>query len=120
MCKFDCVDAPGYVTVSTALKEWVEAAPAVIEVRWHVEEREARDRLRDMILEQTRHYVRTFGSIAVPCPDFPQIDREGADPSGRSQAHSTISPSLLREAPRVRSPPELSQRLVFDAVEESD
>ena len=60
MCKFDSVDAPGYVTVSTALKEWAEAAPAVIEVRWHVEEREARDRLRDMILEQTRQYVSIF------------------------------------------------------------
>lgn len=43
MCKFASVNAPGYLTVSTALREWVHNAPEVIAVRWLREEQERRD-----------------------------------------------------------------------------
>lgn len=60
MCKFDSVNAPGYRTVSTAIREWVTDAPPVIETRWEVEtgDRQVRDALE--IREISRaHQVRT-------------------------------------------------------------
>ncbi|KAK4131486.1 hypothetical protein BT67DRAFT_451734 [Trichocladium antarcticum] len=40
MCKFDGPSAPGYRTVSTALREWVADSPRVIPIRWEAEEEE--------------------------------------------------------------------------------
>ncbi|EFX04695.1 and nb-arc domain containing protein [Grosmannia clavigera kw1407] len=38
MCKFDGPSAPGYFTVSSAIYDWVEEAPPVIDVRWNLED----------------------------------------------------------------------------------
>jgi hypothetical protein len=47
MCKFESSTAPGFRTVSTAIREWIKDAPNVIPVRWLVEldDREVRQKL---------------------------------------------------------------------------
>jgi hypothetical protein len=47
LCKFDGENAPGFRTLSTAIREWVIESPPVIQVRWLVEldDRQVRARL---------------------------------------------------------------------------
>lgn len=62
MCKFEGVDAPGYHTVSTAIREWVLEAPPVIQVRWAVEEEDRKERARQAINEWIQPFVSIFWS----------------------------------------------------------
>jgi len=57
MCKFESESAPGYVNVSTAIREWVAGCPEVIEVRWEVEEEERQLRAIRETDELSRLYV---------------------------------------------------------------
>jgi hypothetical protein len=59
--------APGYRNVSTAIKEWVETAPPVIEVRWQVEDKETRIRIGAEINETMAPYVRARDVIFGKC-----------------------------------------------------
>jgi len=54
MCKFDSVNAPGFRTVSTAIRDWVAEAPGLIQGRWAVEEEERLARARHDIGERMR------------------------------------------------------------------
>ena len=47
MCKFDGPMAPGFRTVSTAIRDWVKEAPTVVQIRWLVEldDRQVRQQL---------------------------------------------------------------------------
>jgi hypothetical protein len=56
MCKFESENAPGYRTVSTALREWVADAPQVIPIRWEVEEDDRRMRANLENMERARLY----------------------------------------------------------------
>ena len=56
MCKFESETAPGYRTVSTALREWVADAPQVIPIRWEVEEDDRRMRANLENMERARLY----------------------------------------------------------------
>ena len=46
ICKFEGPNAPGYLTISTAIREWVAESPDVIETRWSLEREEREQRLR--------------------------------------------------------------------------
>lgn len=58
MSKFEGPNAPGYLTMSTAIQEWVEDAPDIIEVRWKVEKNERIARTRRELDERRVSYVR--------------------------------------------------------------
>lgn len=58
MCKFAGFDAPGYRTISTAITEWVQAAPDVTNVRWSVEDDGRRVRAQLEMNERARPFVR--------------------------------------------------------------
>jgi hypothetical protein len=60
MCKFDSDQAPGYRTVSTAIREWIADAPNVIPVRWQVEDAQRRVRANLENFERARLYVSVF------------------------------------------------------------
>ncbi|KAK7433394.1 hypothetical protein QQZ08_000334 [Neonectria magnoliae] len=57
MCKFDGPSAPGYRNISTDIRQWVMDAPAVVQVRWEVEEEERRARMRNEISERMSPYA---------------------------------------------------------------
>ncbi|KPM37580.1 hypothetical protein AK830_g8999 [Neonectria ditissima] len=57
MCKFDGPSAPGYRNISTDIRQWVVDAPAVVQVRWEVEEEERRARMRNEISERMSPYA---------------------------------------------------------------
>jgi hypothetical protein len=57
MCKFDRATAPGYRTVSTALRDWVGEAPPVIQVRWALEDEDRSERARREADERRMPFV---------------------------------------------------------------
>ncbi|KAL2129475.1 hypothetical protein VTI74DRAFT_7684 [Chaetomium olivicolor] len=69
MCKFGSENAPGYRTVSTALREWVADAPNVIPLRWRDEDKR---RLAKANLEFTERLQHLHGSGAASASD-PQL-----------------------------------------------
>jgi hypothetical protein len=56
MCKFEGFNAPGYRNVSTSIREWIGEAPAVIEVRWQIEEEDTKARANADVMEQMRPF----------------------------------------------------------------
>jgi hypothetical protein len=57
MCKFESETAPGYRTVSTAIRDWIADAPNVTPVRWEIEEGQRLVRASLDNYERTRPYV---------------------------------------------------------------
>ena len=57
MCKFDGLTAPGYRNVSTVMRKWIYEAPALIQVRWEVEEMEKQARAKNEIIERMGPYM---------------------------------------------------------------
>ncbi|QPG97978.1 hypothetical protein C2857_007115 [Epichloe festucae Fl1] len=57
MCKFASPNAPGYRAVSTDIRQWVDEAPALINVRWEVEEQEKAFRMRQELHERMSPFV---------------------------------------------------------------
>ncbi|KAK4231930.1 hypothetical protein QBC38DRAFT_525734 [Podospora fimiseda] len=57
MCKFESEKAPGWVNVSTALREWVGDGGDVIPIRWEVEEEDRRTRANLENFERRRGYL---------------------------------------------------------------
>ncbi|CAK7230365.1 hypothetical protein SBRCBS47491_007561 [Sporothrix bragantina] len=68
MCKFDGPNAPGYRTMTTAIQEWVKEAPAVIDVRWKVEQEDRAARLRRELEERQNAYVPVTSEGFVESP----------------------------------------------------
>lgn len=65
MCKFESQNAPGYRNISTELKQWVIDAPAVIQVRWQVEEEEREARA----LREARERILANDGITIVSQD---------------------------------------------------
>ncbi|ODA75958.1 hypothetical protein RJ55_08599 [Drechmeria coniospora] len=57
MCKFDSPSAPGFRAISTDIRQWVLDAPAIIAVRWEMEEQERAARIRHELRERMSPYV---------------------------------------------------------------
>lgn len=70
MCKFDGPNAPGYRVVSTDIRQWVLDAPAVVRVRWQIEEEETAARMRSDIQERISPMV---------CSPLPHLSWSCAD-----------------------------------------
>ncbi|KAI1175275.1 hypothetical protein F4777DRAFT_335580 [Nemania sp. FL0916] len=62
MCKFDNNNAPGYRTISSSIREWVEDAPEVIATRWRVEEDEKLARAKHEIEERMKPWISQIQS----------------------------------------------------------
>lgn len=60
MAKFDGENAPGYRTVSTAIREWIAESTGVIKLRWEVEEEDRRLRASLESYERIRAYVSSL------------------------------------------------------------
>jgi hypothetical protein len=65
MCKFESENAPGYRTVSTAIREWIADAPNVIPIRWEVEEDQRRVRANLDNFERARLYVSQLSTAPL-------------------------------------------------------
>ena len=63
MCKFEGENAPGWVNVSTAIREWVGDGGNVIPIRWEVEEDDRKARASLEMFERVRGYV----SLTAAC-----------------------------------------------------
>lgn len=57
MCKFASKNAPGFRAVSTDIRQWVQDAPALINVRWEAEEQDKATRMRHEIHERMSPFV---------------------------------------------------------------
>ncbi|KAK4042951.1 hypothetical protein C8A01DRAFT_32894 [Parachaetomium inaequale] len=114
MCKFDSENAPGYRTVSTAIREWVADAPDVIPIRWEVEEDQRRVRANLENFERLRQYQ---GS-AIVSPGHKQAIAPSSNETPPPQqppllepGHS-ISEPLLTNTAHPASPPHDSPKLL--------
>lgn len=64
MCKFASSTAPGFLSLSTAIREWAQEAPAVIQLRWQIENEESQARAANEAHERLGHYGHsTSGSL---------------------------------------------------------
>ncbi|POR35533.1 Lipase-like protein [Tolypocladium paradoxum] len=63
MCKFASASAPGYRALSTDIRQWVLDAPALIDVRWDIEERERAARMRNEIHERISPFVSQLTAV---------------------------------------------------------
>lgn len=77
MCKFASPNAPGYRAVSTDIRQWVDEAPALINVRWEVEEQEKAFRMRQELHERMSPFVR----LITPPPLVPGTTLSSALPT---------------------------------------
>lgn len=66
MCKFSSASAPGYRTVSTDIRQWVLDAPAVVQVRWQVEEEETALKMRNELHERMSPLVSPQPTVCSP------------------------------------------------------
>ncbi|KAK4463302.1 hypothetical protein QBC42DRAFT_285599 [Cladorrhinum samala] len=64
MCKFEGENAPGWVNVSTAIREWVGDGGNVIPIRWEVEEDDRKARASLEMFERVRGYQSVMASSA--------------------------------------------------------
>ncbi|KAL2186336.1 hypothetical protein L209DRAFT_806571 [Thermothelomyces heterothallicus CBS 203.75] len=122
MCKFDSENAPGYRTVSTAIREWVADAPNVIPIRWEVEEDQRRVRANLENFERSRQYH----SPALVPVDRPQTIAHGGNetvsshlqqPPPLDEGRSVSAPLLTeatKEAPSPLRPSSHSPKLLPD------
>ncbi|EAQ83334.1 hypothetical protein CHGG_09738 [Chaetomium globosum CBS 148.51] len=122
MCKFESENAPGYRTVSTAIREWIADAPEVIPIRWEVEEDQRRVRANLEYFERARQY----GAASLPGGNSQQAiaqNSNGITPSpvqppplepGRS-----ISAPLLTDTAHPATPPTAYSPKLLPALPES-
>jgi hypothetical protein len=115
MCKFDSPRAPGFRSISTTFREWIGEAPPVIEVRWHVEEKEARARLGAEINEQIAPYVSLAYSLLRKIDGaltLVQMNNPRSSTSGTLLSPSSNDPCSLEH-------PDCRERVVNRYPEES-
>ncbi|KAI0517817.1 hypothetical protein F5B22DRAFT_645521 [Xylaria bambusicola] len=88
MCKFDSKNAPGYRTISSAIREWVLDAPDVIRTRWRVEEDEKLARAKHEIEERMKPWIQSQRLQTSQGTSTPQQNNESTLPP--SQEHSKL------------------------------
>ncbi|SPQ24667.1 1af3a6ee-40fd-4363-852d-8a8be1b037e7 [Thermothielavioides terrestris] len=96
MCKFDSDQAPGYRTVSTAIREWIADAPNVIPVRWQVEDAQRRVRANLENFERARLYQGSAPSSAAP--------QQTIDSASTLTSTSTATPTPTPQPPPALPP----------------
>ncbi|KAK5625677.1 hypothetical protein RRF57_001393 [Xylaria bambusicola] len=93
MCKFDSKSAPGYRTISSAIREWVLDAPDVIRTRWRVEEDEKLARAKHEIEERMKPWIQSQRLQTSQGTNTPQQNNETTLPPSQE-------PSKLQHHPR--------------------
>ncbi|TGJ79626.1 hypothetical protein E0Z10_g9127 [Xylaria hypoxylon] len=97
MCKFDSKNAPGYRTISSAMREWVLDAPDVITTRWRVEEDEKLARAKHEIEERMKPWIQSQRFQAGQGVNTPQQNNEttlppSQEPSKVQHHHRPLLP----------------------------
>ncbi|KXX82382.1 Protein SERAC1 [Madurella mycetomatis] len=101
MCKFESVHAPGYLTISTSIREWVADGPNVIPTRWAVEEEGRRQRATLEISERIQKYRRGTGiSLQAEQQTIVEGNKElSMLQTTLTETTTTAAPALLMESP---------------------
>ncbi|KAI1347054.1 hypothetical protein F5Y01DRAFT_256713 [Xylaria sp. FL0043] len=86
MCKFDSKSAPGYRTISSAIREWVLDAPDVIRTRWRVEEDEKLARAKHEIEERMKPWIQSQRLQASQGTNTPQQNNETTLPPSQEKS----------------------------------
>ncbi|KAJ2977583.1 hypothetical protein NUW58_g7764 [Xylaria curta] len=97
MAKFDGRNAPGYRTISTAIREWVLDAPEVIATRWRVEEDEKLARAKHEIEERMKPWIQSQRVQASQGANTSQQNNETTSPSNERSKIPYQSKPLLPE-----------------------
>ncbi|KAI1756124.1 hypothetical protein F4782DRAFT_484821 [Xylaria castorea] len=99
MCKFDSKNAPGYRTISTAIREWVLDAPDVIYTRWRVEDDERLARAKHEIEERMKPWIQSQRLQADQGANTSRQNNETTLPPNQEQSKVQIpSRPLLTES----------------------
>ncbi|KAH7029114.1 uncharacterized protein B0I36DRAFT_363701 [Microdochium trichocladiopsis] len=93
MCKFDSRNAPGYRTMMTAIRDWVLDAPAVIAVRWRVEDEERFARAQHEIAERMHTWGQSQQALPPPTA-FHRQDNQTTSVAEASPQANTPLPAL--------------------------
>ncbi|KAK0725309.1 hypothetical protein B0H67DRAFT_126762 [Lasiosphaeris hirsuta] len=94
MCKFESGNAPGYLNVSTAIREWVALSLTVIPTRWNMEDEDRRTRANLEYFERMRSYNR----VTLPTTEQQAIVQ------GSTSANNNEITSQEQPAPEVIEP----------------
>lgn len=92
MCKFASPSAPGYRNISTDIRQWIIDAPAMIQVRWEVEEEERRARIRNEMSERMSPFGGSFTGPSAGPSTSPSAG-PSAGPSTSLSAGTPTGPS---------------------------
>ncbi|KAG6357943.1 hypothetical protein INS49_013826 [Diaporthe citri] len=98
MCKFAGFDAPGYRTISTAIAEWVQAAPDVTSVRWNVEDDGRRVRAQLEMNERARPFLAQSGSSSQVAGMFQVSETPTLSSPSSGAAPFSIEPAESHDA----------------------
>jgi len=99
MCKFDSKNAPGYRTMTSAIKDWVLDAPSVIAVRWRVEDEERFARAQHEIAERMHSWGQSQSQQAILPRDNFRLQSEMSISSISEEQSLLQSPRVLLPAP---------------------
>ncbi|KAK3346683.1 hypothetical protein B0T25DRAFT_283996 [Lasiosphaeria hispida] len=109
MCKFESDNAPGYLNVSTAIREWVALSLTVIPTRWNMEDEDRRTRANLEYFERMRSYNR----VAPPTTEQQAIVQGSASANNNEITSQGRSPLEAVEPATPESMPEpLGQKLL--------
>ncbi|KAI5462346.1 hypothetical protein BGZ63DRAFT_383588 [Mariannaea sp. PMI_226] len=89
MCKFSSPNAPGYRNISTDIRQWVIDAPAMIQVRWEVEEEESRARARREASERMTPYAGPSPRVSQGPPNEQGVADQALLTTMKDQTEST-------------------------------
>ncbi|EFY86498.1 LipA and NB-ARC domain protein [Metarhizium acridum CQMa 102] len=105
MCKFASKNAPGFRAVSTDIRQWVQDAPALINVRWEVEEQDKATRMRHEIHERMSPFMSPSSPYVTPSSPFVSPSSPLASPSSprRESDLSNISSLSLSDGSNLSS-----------------
>lgn len=104
MCKFESANAPGFRTLSTAIREWITEAPGVIQVRWLVEldDREVRHKL-EFHERRLRQLVSRFPREPNEDEHMLIYEQNNQPPNTEIQMTGMSSTSIARRVPGLSS-----------------
>ncbi|KAH6686621.1 hypothetical protein F5X68DRAFT_275963 [Plectosphaerella plurivora] len=106
MCRFDSPTAPGYFAVSTGLRDWVLAAPTVIQKRWEFERDQ---RWRSLCLQVTERFMEmeapSDNDLHPYPPSIDEASSSGAFTLWNASSPSLLAPPTLRYKSSSGSPP---------------
>ncbi|KAJ3573630.1 hypothetical protein NPX13_g4628 [Xylaria arbuscula] len=120
MCKFDSKNAPGYRTVTSAIREWVLDAPDVIRTRWRVEEDEKLARAKHEIEERMKPWIQSQRLQTSQGTNTPQQNNDTPLPPSQEQSRIQHQPRKLLTEPETPNATEDEEELFPSQQSKSD